>query len=361
VTVTAGLRNPRGLEIDYGNGRLYWLSGDAGLAQDVYLMSANLDGSNVLTVTAAMTNTTDLAIDSGDGTIFWATGNSPNLTIHRADLGPNGSSLSNIVDLYTGIDTVRGLFVDLDTNLIYWTGDVGTGEVWQGDTEGLALAIDLGINPNGSPLSPEHLAGVYNYVGDFPAPTGAVLSPPNGTTLATSSPVTITGVITSPISAQQISFEQFIGSSYTPIFSQTWQTGEVTTTDWQAVWLSPTEGLSAIGTHEFRLLVEDWAGRMITVPYSLTLETPPSEIVLPPNITTTLYAEFLSPPPGLSLTAPDPITITVAAVAPNYLASIEIYDLDDQNAVLYSDSWLEGQVVSTTVDVGWQPPAVTGD
>ncbi|MFZ0547188.1 MAG: LamG-like jellyroll fold domain-containing protein, partial [Candidatus Promineifilaceae bacterium] len=359
ITLTSGLRNPRGLEIDYGNGRLYWLSGDAGLTQDVYLMSANLDGSDVLTVTAAMTNTTDFAIDSGDGTIFWATGSDPNMTIHRANLAPNGSALSNIVDLYTGIESVFGIFVDLDTNLIYWT-DAAKNDVWQGDTEGLASAVNLGIDPNGNLLFPRQLAGVYNYSEDFPAPAGAVLSPTNGSTLATSSPVTITGVFTAPASVQQMSFEQFIGGSYTPIYSQTWQAGEVTAETWQTAWLSPTEGFSAVGTHQFRLLVQDWAGRSITVPYTLTLETPPSDLVLPPNITTTLYAEFLSPPPGLSLTAPEPITLTAAAVAPNYLAAIEIYDLDDQNAAIFSDSWPEGEAITTTLDGGWQPPAIAG-
>jgi hypothetical protein len=224
----------------------------------------------------------------------------------------------------------------------------------------VAAAVNVGINPNGNTLEPSHLAGVYNYYEDLPGPDGAVLSPADGSVLASSSPVTITGVITTPASAQQMSFEQLIGGVYTPIYTQSWQAGEVTAADWQTVWLTPTEGLSAVGTHQFRLLVEDWVGRMITVPYSLTLETPPSDITLPPNITTTLLVELPAPPAELSLTSADPITLTALLAAPNYLAAVELYDLDDQNAVIFSDSWAEGEVVTTTVDVGWQPPAVSG-
>lgn len=363
ITLTSGLRNPRGLEIDYGNGRLYWLSGDptgdAGEVQDVYLMSAELDGSDVLTVTAATTNTLDFAIDSEAGTIFWASGSSPNMTIHRATLSPNGDGLSNIVDLYTGLDDVFGLFVDLDTNLIYWSDGQEDG-LWQGDTEGLASAVNVGINPNGNSVYPNHIAGVYNYYEDLPGPDGAILSPADSTVLMSRQPVTITGVITAPASAQQMAFEQLIGGVYTPVYTQSWQAGEVTAADWQTVWLTPTEGLSAVGTHQFRLRVEDWGGRVITVPYSLTLETPPSGITLPPHITTTLLAEFLAPPARPALTSADPITLTALAAAPNYLASVEIYDLDDQNAVILSDSWPEGEVVTTTLDVNWQPPALSG-
>src|SRR5690606_18345743 len=165
VALITGLRNPRDLEIDFGNGRLYWLSGDpTGFyipAEDVYLMSANLDGSDMVTVTAALGNTYDFVLDGEAGAIYWHSGAEGAVSIHRAELDPAGASLSNIVDLYSGLPYVSGLFVDLDDNQLYWTDDATGNEVhyiWRGDADGSAPPVQLNLDDSGVDfLLPQYL------------------------------------------------------------------------------------------------------------------------------------------------------------------------------------------------------------
>src|SRR5690606_10875309 len=131
-----------------------------------------------------------------------------------------------------------------------------------------------------------------------------------------------------------------------PVYSQEWQAGEVTATNWQTSWPA---GAPQAGVYDFQVRVEDWAGRSATVPYTLTLVEPEVGFSLPPQITTTVHAEYIAPPPAVLLTSPEVVTLTAGAIAPDYLASVELYDLDVTDAPLYSEDWPADTVITTTL------------
>jgi hypothetical protein len=341
-----GLTLPKALEIDISAGRLYWIDHD-GLS-DV-LLSANVDGSDLQTV-ASLDQTRHFVLDPEEGWIFYHTGGANSVVIHKADYTPTG--LSNISDLYTGIVQVSGLYLDHDTQELYWTVH-NNDEIWTGFISG-ADDSQLLITNLGS--GPADIHGRHAYWQDLAGPELTIDSVADNDILIGYDPVMITGTITATASLESLTVRQLIGGSWTVVHTETWMEGEAYTANWAYEWTDPTAGFSAVGTYEFQVEVIDWGNRNDEIT-DLTLEVqpPPSNFTLPPDLAP-LHVEVTSPANGAIFTGFDPITITFGAAAEQYLLNVTMYEhtyLDD-NITFDGFDW--GEAVEFEGSVVWTPP-----
>ena len=353
VTLMAGLNKPMDLELDSWHGRIYWLDGDADLGEPVSIMSTMVDGSDVQTLLTGQTNTRDFELDARNGHIYWATG-SANYTIYRADYARDGSALSGTILLKTNVNNVVGLGLKPDQSTLFWT-DGNTSEIWQGPlfsgarTQLAVTGLGLGLND---------ITAVYPYYYDLPLPTATVISPTDGATINSYQLITVTGVITAPAFAKEVHVEQLIGGLWTEVYSQTYVTGEATVDTWAFTWVTPTMGYPVVGSHDFRIRVEDWGNDSSTTPFTLSIEPPPSGLKLPPDLAP-LHIEILNPPNGAIFTSADPITFTAGAAAEGYLLRANIRE-EVTDITFYQDTWSLGEAVTTTITAVWTPPPVSG-
>ena len=143
--MTEGLKEPFGLALDLGGGKIYW--SDWGTDR---IQRSNLDGSEIEDLVATGLNEPyGLALDLGEGKIYWTDWGSDR--IQRAHLDG-----SEIEDLVTGLNQPRGIALDLEEGRMYWP-DWGTDKIQRANldgsdvedlvTEGLqtsqAIALDL--------------------------------------------------------------------------------------------------------------------------------------------------------------------------------------------------------------------------
>ncbi len=371
ITVASGLTKPTTLALDVGRNRLFWVSGYWFETSNT-LMSARLDGSEVTTVLSGLNRTSHLALDGELGQLYWQTeiaasfSADGSFTIHQADYDATGA-LNNITDAVSGTlpagsgsTTIGGIVLDLDADNLYWllSGGAVNQELWQAPRDG---SVTPSLITSTDPSETTDLTAVYPYYEDYPGPETAVISPTNGSTISTFDPVTITGVITAPVTAKSLTVRQLIDSSWTPVYSQTWAMGDVTTANWQFEWQTPTEGETAVGEHQFEIDFVDWADRTTTLPYTLTIEAPPVDppgaVILPPTLGT-IHAEITAPANGAVFSTADPIDLTGGAVATSSLSSLELHDLSSGDLLL-SDSWADGEVFTTTFTTTWTPPALS--
>ena len=351
--------------------RLFWLSGDWFETSNA-LLSARLDGSEVTTLLTGLSRTSQLAVDAEIGQLYWQTeiaasfSTDGSFTIHQADYD-NAGTLSNVSDTVSGTlpagsstTNIGGMMLDLDEDNLYWilSGGLVNQELWQVTRDGSGgptLVIDT------DPSETTDSTAVYPYYEDYPGPETAVLSPTNGSSIVGYEPITVTGVLTAPVSVKEFTVRQLIDGNWTTVYSQTWEMGAATTADWQFAWQTPTEGETAVGDHQFEIDVVDWVDRQSTLPYTLTIEAPPvdppDDIVLPPGLGT-IHAEMSSPANGTVFSTTDPITLTGGAAAEGTLSSLELRDLNSGDLLL-SDSWADGAVFTTTFTTSWTPPALS--
>ncbi|MAT96582.1 MAG: hypothetical protein CL608_05510 [Anaerolineaceae bacterium] len=371
ITVATGLTKPTSLALDVGRNRLFWVSGQWFETSNA-LMSARLDGSEVTTLLTGLSRTSHLALDGELGQIYWQTEVAASssttgfFTIHQADYDATGA-LSNVADVIVDVlpgnsssTTIGGIGLDLDEDNLYWIISGGTvnQQLWQASRDGGSSPILITSSDTSETAD---LTAVYPYYEDYPGPETAVISPTNGSTISTFDPVTVSGVITAPVTAQALTVRQLIDSSWTTVYSQTWQMGEVTTVPWEFEWLTPADGETAVGDHQFEIEVVDWADRTTTLPYTLTIEAPPvdppGDVILPPTLGT-IHAEITAPANGTVFSTADPVDLTGGAVATSSLSSLELRDLSSGD-LLYSDSWTEDEVFTTTFTTTWTPPALS--
>jgi sugar lactone lactonase YvrE len=140
VTRDDGIWSPRGLAIDSGNGRLFWI--DAGVPSgDSFIYSSDLDGSDMQTVLSGISRSTalDLALDPVHNQIYYSSSASSPRGIYRVSY--DGSGNGSFVTFGLG-NTVVSLDYDPVSEYVSWTQSDNTGIFSANRNEGeIAFAI----------------------------------------------------------------------------------------------------------------------------------------------------------------------------------------------------------------------------
>ena len=137
-TVVTGLSHPRGITLDVGNDRMYWM--EPGVLK---IRSAKLDGSSPTDVVATNDGAAWLALDPNESKMYWTDSdgsaiNSGQITgrIRRANL--DGTNIENLVT--QNLVHPVGIALDLLHGKIYWTNLEhnfdGTGEIQRSNLDG---------------------------------------------------------------------------------------------------------------------------------------------------------------------------------------------------------------------------------
>ena len=168
--------NPFGLALDPVAGKMYWTERSTLSTGPDFILSADLDGSNVaLVITSEYHSLSGIAVDVNDGKIYWT--DEVAGTIRRAD--PNNPDPAKTVeDVVTGLEAPEGIAVarpylsatrlaltalyratdgDNWTNNDGWLGDAHIGE-WRGiatDNNGRATVLNLRSNGLVGELPPQ--------------------------------------------------------------------------------------------------------------------------------------------------------------------------------------------------------------
>ena len=122
--VTTGLRHPSGLALDAAAGKLYWT--DYGTDR---IQRSNLDGSEVEELITGLHSPLGLALDAAAGKLYWADYGTDK--IQRSNL--DGSEVEDLVT--TGLRVPRGLALDTSAGKLYWT-DSGTDKIQRANLNG---------------------------------------------------------------------------------------------------------------------------------------------------------------------------------------------------------------------------------
>ena len=132
-----------GMHVDAGAGKIYWTHGGF---NDGRISRANLDGTDREVLAAGLTNPRGLAVDLDAGLIFWS--DTQDRRLYRAGL--DGSGITPIVN--TGAQYGRPT-IDPVSQAVYY-GDYGTGEIRRCgyDGSGNAVVVSGGSNPTGIAL-----------------------------------------------------------------------------------------------------------------------------------------------------------------------------------------------------------------
>ena len=132
-----------GTQVDAEDGKIYWTHGSFNGGR---ISRANLDGSDREVLLGGLTNPRGLALDLDAGLMFWS--DTQDRKLYRAGL--DGSGMTAIVS--TGAQYGRPT-IDPVSQAVYY-GDYGTGEVRRCDYDGSgnALVIAGGSNPTGIAL-----------------------------------------------------------------------------------------------------------------------------------------------------------------------------------------------------------------
>ncbi len=145
--VDTGLSFPAGIDIDVAGGKIYWAD-----AQTDKIQRANLDGSDVEDlVDSGLGNPYFVRLDPINGHVYWTDFGTDK--IQRANLDG-----SNVVDLVTtGLSTPRGLDVDLKNGKIYWA-DRGTDVVQRSNLDGSQIETLVELSVPGVDPAPHGVA-----------------------------------------------------------------------------------------------------------------------------------------------------------------------------------------------------------
>jgi hypothetical protein len=108
-TLVSGLTNPRGLAIDFAEGKMYWSD-----TQDNTIYRANVDGTGMEALVSGYQYGRP-TIDLVNRCVYF--GNFGSHVICRCNL--DGSGLETIIT--TGVDQANGIALDLGNDKIYWT------------------------------------------------------------------------------------------------------------------------------------------------------------------------------------------------------------------------------------------------
>lgn len=153
IVVPRGVtRNPRGVALDVGAGKIYWTD------EFTPIRRANLDGSNVEDLVRSFQSPTGIALDLTNHKMYWIELFSDK--IRRANL--DGSAVEDV--LFAGSSAILPNGLDLD---------VENGKLYFADSGNLRISR---ANLDGSQL--EHV--VRNVAGAFFQPTGLVLDQVEG-------------------------------------------------------------------------------------------------------------------------------------------------------------------------------------
>ena len=122
--IVSGLGEPRGIDVDFVNGKVYWADNGTNKIQ-----RANLDGTQIEDlVTDDLNFPAGVALDVEGGKIYWA--DRSNHKIQRADLDG-----SQVEDLVVDLGSPYYISLDLTSRQMYWT-DFGTDKIQRANLDG---------------------------------------------------------------------------------------------------------------------------------------------------------------------------------------------------------------------------------
>ena len=156
TVIDSGLRQSRGVAVDFVGGKIYWV--DSGATRSV--MRANLNPLNsgieeiVSEVAGGLVNPRGITLDLPSGKVYWT--DEGQAKIQRANLDG-----SNVEDVVTSAGTPRGVVVT--GGKVYWTNRTGVKiqranldgtsvEILLDTNDGLVLPTALALDPVGSKL-----------------------------------------------------------------------------------------------------------------------------------------------------------------------------------------------------------------
>ena len=122
--VSSGLRSPSGLVLDLSAGKLYWT--DYGTDK---IQRSNPDGTEVEEVVTGLRSPLGLALDVAAGKLYWSDYGTDK--IQRSNL--DGSGVEDVVS--SGLRVPRGLALDAAAGKLYWT-DSGTDKIQRSNLDG---------------------------------------------------------------------------------------------------------------------------------------------------------------------------------------------------------------------------------
>lgn len=132
----------RGIVYDVESGLLYWVNPDAG-----FIGQVALDGSGQIELVSGLSAPHDLALDATTNKLYWTENIDSSGTggmIRSADLDGN-----NVVTVLTNLDRrIRGIDIDSVNQRLYFT-DMGNNQIWRVDADGNNLtAIAASTRPH---------------------------------------------------------------------------------------------------------------------------------------------------------------------------------------------------------------------
>lgn len=130
-TIVAGLREPRGIALDFQGGKIYW--NEPG---NFRIQRANLDGSDVAPIVVTSDIGSGVTLDIPAGKMYWTDGVLGSGLIRRSNL--DGSFAEDLVT--SGLFHPGGIALDAVHQKVYWT-DLegyldGNGEILRSNLDG---------------------------------------------------------------------------------------------------------------------------------------------------------------------------------------------------------------------------------
>jgi hypothetical protein len=136
TVVTTKCKEPDGIAVDAEAGHLYWTNMGTPAADDGYILSSDLDGTNITTVVPVGATFTpkQMQLDRVNGKLYWS--DREGMRVMRANT--DGSDIETLVTLGVG-DKARsdethwsvGMALDIGARQFYWTqkggDDAGQG------------------------------------------------------------------------------------------------------------------------------------------------------------------------------------------------------------------------------------------